>query len=187
MIAAAYAQAIEQKVDTIIAEEAAHELPFWQEPEVWLTVAFLIFIGALAKPAWKRITGGLDARAAQIETELDEARRLREEAQAALAAYQRKQRDAAKEAEAILAHAEEEAKRITASAEKTLADTLRRREQMTAERIALAQSRAVDEVKAEAVEVALAATRRLLEENLDDARRDALVDQAVKELSGKLQ
>lgn len=187
MISTAHAQQVERQVETIIAEEAAHNLPFWEQPEVWLAVAFFIFVGLMAKPAWRRITGGLDARAAQIETELEEARKLREEAQAALAAYQRKQRDAAREAEAILAHAEEEARRITASASETLAETLKRREQITAERIALAQSKAVDEVRAEAVEIALAATRRLLDERLDDTRREALVDDALRDLTAKLQ
>lgn len=186
MIASARAQQVEQEVERLV-EGGARDLPFWEMPEVWLAVAFFLFVGALAKPAWKRITGGLDARAAQIESELEEARKLREEAQAALAAYQRKQRDAAKEAEAIIAHAEEEAKRIASRAETSLAETLRRHQQLTEERIALAQARAVDEVKAEAVEIALAATRRLLEQHLDDARRDVLVDKAVAELPGKIQ
>lgn len=169
------------------AAGAAHQVPFFQDPETWLTVAFLIFVALLAKPVWKRLSGGLDARAAQIEEELEEARRLREEAQATLAAYQRKQRDAAKEAEEILHHAEEEAKRIAANAEKSLAETLKRHAAMTDEKIAQAQARAVGEVKAEAVEIALAATRRLLEERLDEARGDALVEQAIKDIPAKLQ
>ncbi len=175
MIARAYAATV-----------PGESVPFWELPETWIAVGFFVFVALVAKPAWKRITGGLDARTAQIETELEEARKLREEAQAALASYQRKQRDAAKEAEAILVHAEEEAKRITAAAETALAETLKRREQLTAERIALAQAKAVEEVKAEAVEIALAATRRLLDERLDDTRRAALVDQAIDELTGKL-
>ncbi len=167
------------------AAGAAHEASFWQEPETWLTVAFVIFVALLAKPVWKRLTGGLDARAAQIEEELEEARRLRDEAQATLAAYQRKQRDAAKEAEQILHHAEEEARRVTANTEKALADTLKRHAVLTDEKIAQAQARAVEEVKAEAVEIALAATRRLLQERLDEARGDALVDQAITDIPAK--
>lgn len=168
------------------AAEAGHKLSFWQEPETWLTVAFILFVGALARPVWRKATGALDARAAQIEAELEEARKLREEAQATLASYQRKQRDAAKEAEKIIAHAGEEARRITANAEKALAETLKRREVLTADKIAQAQAKAVQEVKAEAVEIALAATERLLRERLDETRADALLDAALKDLPARL-
>lgn len=168
------------------ADAAGHKLPFWQEPETWLAVGFLIFVGMLARPVWKKATAALDARAAQIEAELEEARKLREEAQALLASYQRKQRDATREAEKIIAHAEEEAKRLTADAESALTETLKRREALTADKIAAAQAKAVAEVKAEAVEIALAATERLLKERLDEARADALVDAAVRDLPARL-
>lgn len=176
-------------IGTAYAAEAAatgQKLSLWQEPETWLAVAFLLFVGALARPVWKKATAALDGRAAQIEAELEEARKLREDAQAMLASYQRKQRDAAKEAEKIIAHAEEEARRITANAEKALAETLKRREVLTAEKISQAQAKAVQEVKAEAVEIALAATERLLRERLDEPHADALLDAAVRELPARL-
>jgi F-type H+-transporting ATPase subunit b len=187
VISIAHAQDIERQVDTLITEEAAHKLAFWQEPETWLAVAFLIFIGLLARPVWRRATTTLDARAAQIETDLEEARKLREEAQATLASYQRKQRDAAREAEQIIAHAEESAKRITADAEVALKDMLKRREALTVEKIAQAQAKAVSEVKAEAVEIALAATERLLRERIDEAKSDQLVEAAIKDIPARLQ
>ena len=169
------------------AQDAAHDVPFWQEPEVWLLVAFALFVGAIAKPAWQRITGGLDARAARIQADLDEAQRLREEAQTALANYQRKQRDAVKEAAEIVRHAEEEAKRLTEEAEAALKTTLARREAIARDKIAQAEARAIEEVKDEAVEVALAATRSLIEQGMDPARSETLIDEAVKELPSKLQ
>ena len=168
------------------AASAAGHVSFWQEPETWLAVAFLIFIGLLSRPVWKKATAGLDARAAQIEAELEEARALREEAQATLASYQRKQRDAAKEAEKIIAHAEEEAKRITAHAETALSDLLKRREILTAEKIAQAEAKAIGEVKAEALEIALAATERLLRERIDEAKADELLDAAIKDIPARL-
>jgi F-type H+-transporting ATPase subunit b len=168
------------------AEGGAHEVPLWQEPEVWLLVAFAIFVGLMARPVWAKMTGGLDQRAARIKADLDEARELREEAQAALANYQRKQRDAAKEAVEILRHAEEEAKRLTAEAEKSLAETLRRREAIARDKIAQAEAKAIGEVKDEAVEVALAATRALIAERLDAGRAEWLIDDAVRELPEKL-
>ena len=164
----------------------AGHVPFWQEPEIWLLVAFSIFVGLMARPLWTRVTGGLDDRASRIRGELDEARQLREEAQATLASYQRKQRDAAKEAEGILRHAEEEAKRLTAEAEATLEAMLARREALARDRIAQAEARAVEEVKDEAIEVALAATKALIEEHMDAAKGEELIVAAVKDLPGKL-
>lgn len=161
--------------------------PFYTEPTFWLTIAFVIFVALLARPVWSRVTTALDARSAAIETELEEARQLREEAQATLASYQRKQRDAAKEAERLLAQAQDEAKRMTEQAEKSLGDTLKRLEILTTEKIAQAQTRALDEVRAEAVEIALAATERLLRERMDETHADALIDQAINELPQKLQ
>jgi F-type H+-transporting ATPase subunit b len=169
------------------APGGAHAVPFWQQPEIWLLVSFAIFVGLIARPAWQRITGGLDTRAERIQADLDEARRLREEAQTALANYQRKQRDAAKEAEEIIRHAEEEAKRLTLEAETALEETLTRRAALAQDKIAQSQARAIEEVKDEAVEVALAATRALIEERVDEAKDEALIDAAVKDLPAKLQ
>ena len=165
----------------------AHDVPLWQQPEIWLLVAFAIFVGLMARPVWTKITGGLDGRAGRIRAELDEARQLREEAQAALAKYQRKQRDAAKEAEEILRHAEQEAKRLTADAEAALEATLARREALARDRIAQSQARAIEAVRDEAVEVALAATQALIIEHMDTAKGAELLDAAVKDLPGKLQ
>jgi F-type H+-transporting ATPase subunit b len=162
-------------------------VPILQQPEVWLLVAFAIFVGLMARPVWTKMTGGLDGRAARIRAELDEARQLREDAQAALAKYQRKQRDAAKEAKEILHHAEQEAKRLTAEAEAALEATLARREALARERIAQAEAHAIEAVKDEAVEVALAATRALIVARMDDAKGTELLDDAVKDLPGKLQ
>lgn len=168
------------------AEAGSAAEPFYATPEFWLAVAFLIFIGALSRPVWRRLTGALDARSAAIAAELEEARQLREEAQATLASYQRKQRDAAKDAERMLAHAQEEAKRLTVETEKSLEATLARHRALAEEKIAQAQARAMDEVRAEAVEIALAATERLLRERMTEAHGDALVDRAIGELPQKL-
>jgi F-type H+-transporting ATPase subunit b len=169
------------------AASGAAPVPFWQQPETWLLVAFAIFVGLMARPMWSKITGGLDDRAMRIRAQLDEARQLREDAQAALANYQRKQRDAVKEAEEILHHAGVEAARLTAEAQAALEVTLNRREALARERIAQAEARAVEQVKDEAIEVALAATKALIEQNMDAAKAEKLLDAAVKELPSKLQ
>ena len=82
-----------------------------QSAEFWVLVAFLIFVGALFKKVSAMLTAGLDARAARIKAQLDEAEKLREDAQSLLAEYQRKQHAAAEEAKSIVAQAEAEAKK----------------------------------------------------------------------------
>ena len=92
-------------------------MEFFKEPENWVAVAFVIFVGVLIYVgAHKKIVESLDHRSARIKAELDEARHLREEAAKLLAEYQGKQRDAEREAEAIAADAKAEAERVAAEA-----------------------------------------------------------------------
>ncbi len=87
-----------------------------QKPEFWVAVSFVIFMALVWKKASAAITALLDARAAKIRAELDEAERLHKDALALLSGYQRRQADALKEADAILSHAREEAARLRAQA-----------------------------------------------------------------------
>jgi len=161
-------------------------MEFLRDAEFWVAVAFVILIAAVWKPVKRSLAAGLDARAAKIRSELEEARRLLEEAQALLADYQGKERQALSEAEGIMRHAAEEAGRNRQAAEGDLAAALRRREQQAMERIAQAEAKALDEVRALSVELALAATRRLVRDNLDAKRAAGLVDQAIAELPQRL-
>ena len=158
----------------------------FQEAEFWVLVAFVIFVVAVFKPLRRVLLGALDARAERIKAELDEAARLREEAQATLSAYQRKQREALKEAEDILAHARDEAEMIRGKTAKDLEAALKRREKMALDRINQAESDAVQEVREIAADIAIAATKELLAENLDRARADKLIAEAIAELPKKL-
>jgi F-type H+-transporting ATPase subunit b len=155
--------------------------------EFWVAVAFLLFVVAAYRPLRRAITGALDERSARIRAELEEATRLREEANSALAAYQRKQREAAREAEEIVAFAEKEAAQIKAKTQADLDAALARREQMALDRIAQAEAQALQEVRNTAVEVAIAAARKLVVQGLDQSRADALVAEAIAELPKKLQ
>lgn len=154
--------------------------------EFWVAVAFAIFVIGIFKPARKAILGALDERTAKIKAEIDEAARLREEAQAALAAYQRKQREAVKEAEDILARAREDAERLSVRSEENLEAALKRREREALDLIAQAEAEALQEVCDKTVDIAVSATRRLLEEYLDDKRSKELVDDAISEIPRKL-
>ena len=158
-----------------------------KQGEFWVLVAFILFVGFMVWKARKAIVGGLDARAARIRAEIDEAQRLREEAQALLAEYQKKQREALGEAEAMVKQAGEESKRLAAKAEIELAAALKRREQQALDRIAQAEAQALSEVRNLAADLAVAATQKILVEKLDPAQAAGLVSQAIAELPRRLQ
>ncbi len=151
-------------------------------PEFWVAVAFVIFVALVWKKASAAITGLLDARADKIRAELDEAQRLREDAQALLANYQRRQRDALKEAEAILVHAREEADRLRRQAGTDLEASLKRRETQAMARIAQAEAAALAEVRNLTVDIAVSAGRRILETGIQPAQADRLIEQSIAEL-----
>lgn len=157
-----------------------------QNPTFWVLVAFVLFVAAVWRIASNTIGKALDDRAERIRQEIEQAQKLREDAQAALAQYQRKQRDALKEAENIIAAAREEADRIRRHAAADLEAALKRREAQAVEKIAQAEAQAVQQVRDLAVDVAVAATERLLVQNMDASRDEILVGKAIAELPGKL-
>lgn len=155
--------------------------------EFWVAVSFVIFCGILL---YYKVPGmlakALDDRAAGIRRELDEARRLREEAQALLADYEKKHRNAAEEAQAIVDTAQKEAQAIAAEMRTNLTETLARRTRLAEEKIARAEAQAVDDVRAAAVERAIAAAERILREKAAGANGAALIDQGIQGLKGRL-
>jgi F-type H+-transporting ATPase subunit b len=156
------------------------------DPTFWVLVAFAIFVAALGR----RIAGfaavALDRRADKIGADLEEAERLRTEAQDLLAAARRKQREAVKEAEAIVARAKEEAERLTQQGKARLEAQLERRRQLALDRIRQAEAEALAEVRAAAVDVAIDAARRLLAERITERKADALVASAIAKLPERL-
>lgn len=154
--------------------------------EFWVFIAFLILVGGVFKKVSAVFVSGLDARAGRIRAQLHEAEKLREDAQALLADYQRKQRAAAQEAEAIVAQAKNEAQRMREQAHADLEQALKRREQQALQKIAQAEAEALDEVRKQAVDLALAASARLMADNLNDDRAARLVDEAIKDLPDKM-
>jgi len=153
----------------------------------WALVALLIFLGGvlyLRVPG--RVTKSLDERADRISRELDEARRLREEAQALLASYQRKQREAQQEADDIVEAAKHEAGRIIEETRADLATQLERRTRMAEEKISQAEAQAMAEVQAIAADTAVEAARSLIAERMDAGTDAKLLDADITALSGKL-
>jgi F-type H+-transporting ATPase subunit b len=156
------------------------------DAEFWVAVAAIVFIALVGRRVAGLITGGLDARAARIRGELDEARRLREEAEQLVAEYRTKQQQAVSEAEGIVTHAKAEAERIAAQAAHDLELALVRRQRMAEERIAQAEAKAVDEVRAAAIDVAIKAAHDVIAGEIDGQRGSALIDEAIVALPQRL-
>jgi F-type H+-transporting ATPase subunit b len=156
------------------------------DPEFWVAVAAVIFIAAVWKPGRRILIGSLDERAARIRADLDEARKLRDEAGQLLAEYQNKQREAAVEAQAIIDQAQEEAERLAAQSARDLDEALARRTRLAEERIVQAEKKALDEIRAVAIDVALAAAREVIASQIDEERGGALLDAAIAALPQRL-
>jgi F-type H+-transporting ATPase subunit b len=161
-------------------------LHLFTEPEFWVLLAVVLFVVGVWKPARQWIIGALDARAMRIRDELDAARRLREEAQQLLAANQKREAEAAAEAEAIIAHARAEGERVAAQAAHDLEQTLERRQRLAEERIAQEQAKALAEIRAVAVDVAISAARQVITAELDQTRGAAMIDAAIQALPQQL-
>jgi len=161
-------------------------MEFLHDPEFWVLVAAVIFVAAVWKSASRAVTGGLDARSARIRGELDEARRLREEAERLVADYRAREKAGAAEAEAIVTHAKAEAERIAAQSARDLEQALERRQRMAEERIAQAEAKALDEVRAVAIDVAIAAARDVITAEIDERRGSAVLDEAIIALPQRL-
>lgn len=150
-------------------------------------LSFVCFVGMLLYfGVWGQITKALDARAEGIKTELEEARKLREEAQALLAQYQRKQRDAEEEAQEIVSQARHEAERLAAETKQKLDEQVARRTALAEQKIAMAEAQASKEVRDAATEIAVAAAAKVLADTSDASRQDALIDQSLDQVRQRL-
>jgi len=156
-------------------------------PEFWVALGFIGFVAVMLYYKVPGLVGGLlDKRAERIERDLEEARRLREEAQSLLANWQRRQRQAMDEAEDIVRQAESAARRTAEETRHQLEETLRRREAQSAEKIAQAEARAVKEVRAVAVDVAAEVARRLIAAEMTKTASDRLIEESVKSIGKTL-
>ena len=155
--------------------------------EFWVLVSFVVFgLIVLYYKVPGMIAKILDERAETIRKEIDEARRLREDAQKLLADYQQKHRSAGQEADAIVEEARREAEAFAQETRAGLKDTLERRTKLAEDKIARAEAQAVDEVRAAAVEMAIAAAEKILREKAAGAAGTALIDQGIRDLKGRL-
>jgi F-type H+-transporting ATPase subunit b len=175
---------------TLLASPAlAATGPFFslQNTNFVVLIAFIAFIGILVYmkvPA--KLTGMLDARAAMIKAELDEARALREEAKSILATYERRQKEVQEQADRIVSSARDEALAAAAQAKEDLKASIARRLASATEQIASAEAAAIRQVREQAVAVAVAAAGDVLSKQMTADAALASIDEAIAQVEARL-
>jgi F-type H+-transporting ATPase subunit b len=159
----------------------------FEDPEFWVALAFVIFMGILVKfGVPKMALSALDERSDRIKQALDEAQRLRSEAQAVLTQYQKKREDAEKEAQAIIVSARVEAERLAGEAKGKVEEFIARRTKMAESKIAQAEAQALADVRAAAADAAVAAAEKILVQTTHGAAAESLIAKGISDLKAKL-
>jgi len=163
-----------------------HEGGFFADPANWVAIAIILFAMIFGRKVWKVLAQMLDDRSNAIRAELDEASRLRQEAEAMLSDAQARRDAALTDARKLLEGAQAEATRVAAAAAAEAEAATRRRERMALDRIAAAEKAAIDEVRVTAAEVATQAARQVIADTLTADADARLVDQAIGQLPSAL-
>jgi F-type H+-transporting ATPase subunit b len=157
------------------------------QPEFWVAVAFVILMGVFAYVGVHRtMLTALDHRRDRIKAELDDARRLKEEAAKVLAEYKSRQATAEREAQEIISSAKAEAERIAAEAKVKLEDFVARRTKTAESKIALAEAQAMADVRAAAANAAISAASTILSQSVKGQVADDLLAKGITEVRAKL-
>lgn len=159
---------------------------FLASPSTWILVAFVTFILLVWKPLWRAVSGALDKRSEEIRHQLDEAVRLREEAQALLADYRKREQESLEEAERIIEQTKLDAEKMAANAEEDLKRSLERRKAMAMAKIAQAENKALQMVQEHVVDIAVSAARATIKEQVSAGKADDLVKLATADIDKKL-
>ena len=157
------------------------------QPETWVAIAFVILLVLFAYLGiHKTVLTALDHRAQRIRAELDDARRLKEEAAKLLAEYEARRASAEREAEDIIANARADAERIAAEAKAKMEDFVARRTKTAESKIALAEAQALADVRAAAADAAVAAASAILSQSVKGQVADELLAKGIAEVRAKL-
>ncbi len=161
-------------------------MELFHDTGIWLLASFAAFLFIMWKFAFGKIIAMLDKRIQDIKSELETAENLRIEAQELLAQYQRKHRDALKDAEDIIANAAAQAKHIQKQAETDLHETMKRRENQLAQRLTRMEESAIAEIQSYAADLAMNAAAQIIADKMDKKTSDDLVKKSISSVSGKL-
>src|SRR5262252_4045350 len=158
-----------------------------EDPETWVAIAFVILMGVFAWLGVHRtMFTALDHRSERIKAELDDARRLKDEAANVLAEYKARRASAEREAEDIVTNARAEAERIAANAKAKMEDFVARRTRTAESKIALAEAQALADVRAAAAEAAVTAASTILSQSVKGQVADDLLAKGIAEVRQKL-
>jgi F-type H+-transporting ATPase subunit b len=159
----------------------------FEDPETWVAIAFVILMGVFAWLGVHRtMFTALDHRSERIRAELDDARRLKDEAAQVLAEYKARRASAEREAEDIVTNARAEAERIATNAKAKMEDFVARRTKTAESKIALAETQAVADVRAAAAEAAVTAATTILSQSVKGQLADDLLAKGIAEVRQKL-
>ena len=162
-------------------------MEFLRDPETWVAIAFVLFLGVMVYlGAHKMVMKSLDERADRIKAELDEARRIKDEAAELLAEYQRKQHAAEAEAQDIIAGAKAEAERLATEAKARIEDFVARRTAMAKTKIEQAEAQATADVRSAAAEAAVAAAEKILSAETKGKLAGELIAKGIEDVRKKL-
>ena len=159
----------------------------FEDPETWVAIAFVILMAVFAYMGVHRtMLTALDNRAARIKAELDDARKLKDEAAKVLAEYKARSASAEREAQDIITSAKAEAERIAAEAKTKMEDFVARRTKTAESKIALAEAQALADVRAAAAEAAVTAATTILSQSVKGSVADDLLAKGIAEVRAKL-
>ena len=163
-----------------------HDESLWADPRFWVGLAFSLFFAVFGRKLVSAVLGILDKRSLAIKQELEEATRLRQEAEAMLADANTKRQAALQDAQAMLDNARLEAQRVGEAARVDASNSATRREHMALDRIAAAEKAAVSDVRLAAAELAGRAAERILTDGFTAEADAALIDRAIQGLPAAL-
>ena len=157
------------------------------DAEFWVAVAFVLFVAGMGYlGVHKMVAKSLDERADKIKAELDEARKLKDEAAQLLAEYQRKRQQAEAEAQDIIAGAKAEADRLAIEAKAKIEEFIARRTKMAETKIAQAEAQATADVRAAAADAAVAAAEKILTQETKGQLAGELIAKGIDDVRKKL-
>lgn len=163
-----------------------HDVGFFANPQNWVMISFFLFFLLAGGKIWGALSGLLDGRTEKVKSELEEAARLRREAEAMLRDAERRRAEALTDAKAMIDGAHAEASRVASQSALEAETSAKRREKMAVDRIAAAEKAALDEVRITAAEVATSAARQVIAEGLTPEAGARLIDQAIAQLPAAL-
>lgn len=159
----------------------------WADPETWVAASFILFIAViLYYRAPARVAKALDSRSATIARELEEARKLRQEAEAVLADYRQRSANAEAEAKAILAMAEREAAAYVKEARTSFDEMLARRMNLAEQKIRQEEEKARKEIRTQAAELAIAAAEQLIERKVTGKMAEDMITSSIDRIKKRL-